>query len=141
MPRLPIFPLLSLLLFPSPFFEGAYITEIVRSGIQSIERGQWGAASALGFSKLQQMRYIILPQAIQRILPLLAGRFISLIKDSAMVSVISMQELTFQGLELMAATYLTFEIWITITVLYLILTLSRSLAVSRLETRLVRHRT
>jgi len=121
-------------------FEGAYITEIIRSGIQSIERGQWEAASALGFSKLQQMRYVILPQAIQRILPPLAGQFISLIKDSAIVSVISIQELTFQGLELMAATYLTFEIWITITFLYLIITLTCSLAVSRLEIRLARHR-
>jgi polar amino acid transport system permease protein len=120
-------------------FEGAYITEIVRSGIQSVEKGQWEAASALGFSKLQRMRYIILPQAIQRILPPLAGQFISLIKDSSIVSVISIQELTFQGLELMAATYLTFEIWITIALLYLIITLTCSVAVSRLEIRMRRH--
>jgi polar amino acid transport system permease protein len=79
------------------------------------------------------MRYVILPQAIQRILPPLAGQFISTIKDSSIVAVISIQELTFQGMELMSATYFTFEIWITITVLYLILTLSCSLAVERLE--------
>ena len=79
------------------------------------------------------MRYVILPQAIQQILPPLAGQFISTIKDSAIVSVISIQELTFQGMELMSATYLTFEIWITIAVLYLILTLICSLAVERLE--------
>ena len=114
-------------------FEGAYIAEIVRAGIQSIERGQWEASSALGFSRWQQMRYVILPQAIQRILPPLAGQFISTIKDSSIVAVISIQELTFQGMELMSATYFTFEIWITITVLYLILTLSCSLAVERLE--------
>ena len=114
-------------------FEGAYITEIVRAGIQSIEKGQWEASAALGFSRWQQMRYIVLPQAVQRILPPLAGQFISTIKDSAIVSVISIQELTFQAMELMASTYLTFEIWITITIMYLMLTLTCSLAVERLE--------
>jgi polar amino acid transport system permease protein len=114
-------------------FEGAYITEIVRAGIQSIERGQWEASCALGLSRWQQMRYIILPQATPRILPPLAGQFISTIKDSAIVSVISIQELTFQGMELMSATYLTFEVWITITGLYLMLTLSLSLVVERFE--------
>jgi polar amino acid transport system permease protein len=114
-------------------FEGAYITEIVRAGIQSIEKGQWEAADSLGLSRWQRMRLIILPQAIQRILPPLAGQFISTIKDSAIVSVISIQELTFQGMELMSTTYFTFEIWITITVMYLILTLSCSLGVAKLE--------
>jgi len=122
-------------------FEGAYITEIVRSGIQSIEAGQWEAAAALGFTKSQQMRHIILPQAVPRILPPLAGQFISTIKDSAIVSVISIQELTFQGMELMATTYFTFEIWITITGLYLMLTLSCSLAVERIEIYLRKGRT
>jgi len=114
-------------------FEAAYITEIIRAGIQSIEKGQFEAAYALGLSWRQKMQYVILPQAIQRILPPLAGQFISTIKDSAIVSVISIPELCFQGMELMAATYLTFECWITITVLYLVLTLSLSLAVERLE--------
>ena len=114
-------------------FEGAYITEIIRAGIQSIDKGQWEASSALGFTSLQQMRYVILPQAVQRILPPLAGQIISTIKDSAIVSVISIQELTFQGMELMASTYLTFEIWITITILYLVLTLSCSYIVDRVE--------
>jgi polar amino acid transport system permease protein len=114
-------------------FEGAYITEIVRAGIQSIEKGQWEAADALGLSRWQRMRLIILPQTIQRILPPLAGQFISTIKDSAIVSVISIQELTFQGMELMSTTYFTFEIWITITIMYLILTLTCSLAVARIE--------
>jgi len=131
-------------------FEGAYITEIVRAGIQSIEKGQWEASDALGFTGSQKMRYVILPQATQRILPPLAGQFISTIKDSAIVSVISIQELTtikdsaivsvisiqeltFQGMEMMSATYLTFEIWITITIMYLSLTLTCSLAVERLE--------
>ncbi len=117
-------------------FEGAYITEIVRAGIQSIEKGQWEASYALGLSWRHQMFDVILPQATHRILPALAGQFISTIKDSAIVSVISIQELTFQGVELMSATYLTFEIWITITLLYLVLTLTLSLAVGRLEVRM-----
>ena len=121
-------------------FEGAYIAEIIRAGIQSIDKGQWEASHALGLSKWQQMHYVILPQAVQRILPPLAGQFISLIKDSSIVSVISIQELTFQGMELMAATYLTFEIWITITILYLVMTLTCSLAVQRLEVRMAKGR-
>ena len=114
-------------------FEGAYITEIVRAGIESIEKGQWEAAAGLGFNRHQMLLYIILPQAVRRILPPLAGQFISTIKDSAIVSVISIQELTFQGMELMAATHLTFEIWITITVLYLVLTLTCAMLVERCE--------
>ncbi len=114
-------------------YEAAYITEIVRAGIQSIEKGQWEAAHALGLSRWQQLRFVILPQALQRILPALAGQLISTIKDSAIVSVISIPELTFQGLELMSATYLTFEVWITITALYFILTFTCSLGVRRLE--------
>ena len=114
-------------------FEGAYITEIVRAGIESIEKGTWEAAYALGLSRWQQMRYVVMPLATQRILPPLAGQFISTIKDSAIVSVISIPELTFQGMELMSATYLNFEVWIVITVLYFILTFSLSLAIERWE--------
>lgn len=119
-------------------FEGAYITEIVRSGIQSIGRGQREASYALGLSWWQQMRFIILPQAYRRILPPLAGQFISLIKDSSIVSVISIQELTFQGTELMTSTLLTMEIWITVTILYLMLTLPCSLLVQKIESRFAR---
>jgi polar amino acid transport system permease protein len=119
-------------------YEGAYITEIVRAGIQSIEKGQWEGSSAQGFSKLQQLRYIIFPQATVRILPPLAGQLISAIKDSAIVSVISIPELTFQGMELMSATYRTFEVWITITLMYFLLTFSCSIAVRRLELTLRR---
>jgi polar amino acid transport system permease protein len=114
-------------------FESAYITEIVRAGIQSIEKGVWEAGYSLGLSRWQLLRRVILPLAVQRIVPPLAGQFISTIKDSAIVSVISVQELTFEGMELMAATYLTFEVWITVTALYFILTLSLSLALGRVE--------
>jgi polar amino acid transport system permease protein len=121
-------------LFTLAIFEGAYITEIVRAGIESVEKGQWEASHALGLSKYHSMRHIILPQAMQRLLPALAGQFISLIKDSAIVSVISIQELSYQGTQLMASTYLTIEIWITITALYLVMTLTFSLGVGKLET-------
>ncbi len=120
-------------LFTLAIFEGAYITEIVRAGIQSIRKGQWEAAHSLGMTKYQQMRYIILPQAFQRILPPLAGQFISLIKDSAVVSVISIPELSFRANELMTGTLLTMEIWITVTAMYLLLTLPCSLVIQKLE--------
>jgi len=119
--------------------EGAYITEIIRAGIDGIEKGQWEAAGSIGMSRWQTMRRVILPQAVRIIMPPLAGQFISTIKDSAIVSVISIQELTFQGMEIMAATYHTFEIWIIVAVLYLVLTLSCSVLVERLQHSMNRH--
>lgn len=119
-------------------YEGAYIAEIVRSGVQSIERGQWEAAYALGLSRRQRMARVILPQAARRMVPPLAGQFISTIKDSSIVAVVSIPELTFEGLELMAATYRTFEIWLTVLGLYLLVCLAFSLAARRLETGLAR---
>lgn len=119
-------------------YEGAYITEIVRAGIQSVDKGQWEAALAVGLSPFKRMRLVIFPQALPRILPPLAGQFISTIKDSAIISVISIQELTFQGMELMAAALITFEVWITVMLLYLVVCLACSLAVAMLEERLGR---
>lgn len=116
-------------------FEGAYIAEIVRAGIESIDSGQWQAGEALGMRRWQLLRTVILPQAYRRMIPPLAGQFISTIKDSSIVAVISIQELTFQGMELMAATYLTFEIWITVAALYFLLTYSCSIL-----SRYVEHR-
>jgi polar amino acid transport system permease protein len=114
-------------------FEGAYIAEIVRAGIQSIDRGQHEAAAAMGLTRWQRMHHVILPQAVQRILPPLGGQFISTIKDSAIVSVISIQELTCRGMELMSATYLTFETWIIVSGMYFVLTFGCSLIFARLE--------
>lgn len=124
--------------FTLGIYEGAYITEIVRAGIQSVEKGQWEAGYALGLSPYRRMRHIILPQAGRKILPPLAGQFISTIKDSAIVSIISIQELTFEGMELMSATHRTFEVWLTITAMYFLLTFACSLGVHRLEVGLKR---
>jgi polar amino acid transport system permease protein len=124
--------------FTLALFEGAYVAEIVRAGINSIEEGQWEAARALGMRHWQILRRVILPQALQRMIPPLTGQAISTIKDSAIVAVISVQELTFQGLELMAATYLTFEVWLTVTALYFLLTYSCSTLAGRLELRMRR---
>jgi len=110
-------------------YEGAYISEIVRGGINGISTGQWEAAWSIGLSPSKTFRLVVLPQAFRRAAFPLAGQF-------AIVSVISVQELTFQGMELMAATFLTFEIWITITLLYFILTFSLSRSISFFEKRM-----
>ena len=119
-------------------YEGAYITEIVRAGIQSVDKGQWEAAFSVGLSPFKRMRLVIMPQALTRILPPLAGQFIATIKDSSIISIISIQELTFQGMELMSAALITFEVWITVMLLYLVLCLACSLVVAGLEERLGR---
>jgi polar amino acid transport system permease protein len=121
-------------------FQAAYIGEIVRAGIQAIPAGQWEASRSLGLPKYLVLRLVILPQAIRTMLPPLAGEFINTIKYSSIVSIISIQELTFQGMQVMASTQATIEIWITVTAMYLILCLSLSTAVHRLERRLGGHR-
>jgi polar amino acid transport system permease protein len=117
-------------------FQGAYITEIVRAGIEAIDEGQWDASKALGLNYVQQLRLIILPQALRIMLPPLANEFINTIKYSSIVSIISIQELTFQGLQVMSSTQVTIEVWLTITAMYLVICLSLSLLVNRLEHRL-----
>ncbi len=126
-------------LFTLALFESAYMAEIFRAGIESIEPHQWEAAQAQGLTRYQTLRHIILPQALKRVLPPLGGQLISLIKDSSIVSVIAIQELTYQGTQLMASTYLTIEVWITITLLYLLLTFPCSLAVRKIEKVLSRN--
>jgi len=115
------------------FFEGAYITEVIRAGIESIERGQTEAAYSLGLSWFDQMRFIIMPQAIKRVLPPLANEFINTIKYSAITSVVSIQELTFMGRQIVAATRKIFETWVTVSAMYMVLTLSLSLVAGQLE--------
>ena len=104
-------------------YEGAYVAEIVRAGIESVPRGQWEAAASQGFSPWQQRRYIIAPQALRFILPPLAGQTISIFKETTLASIISLPELTFQSLEVMAVTRMTFELWLVTALLYLGLSL------------------
>jgi polar amino acid transport system permease protein len=117
-------------------FTGAYVAEIVRAGIEAVPRGQMEAARSLGMSAAQAMRFVILPQALRRSLPPLAGQFISLIKDSSLVSVIAITDLTKAGREIVSSTFTPFEVWFTVALMYLVLTGALSLWVRRLERRL-----
>jgi polar amino acid transport system permease protein len=117
-------------------FEGAYVTEIVRAGIESIEKGQWEAGRSLGLSHLRLLRLVVLPQAFRRILPPLAGQFVSLIKTSSIVSLISIQELTFSAGEVAVTTGGVFEVWLIAAGMYLAICYPCSVVFARLERRL-----
>lgn len=119
-------------------FEGAYTSEIIRSGIISIEKGQWEAAHSIGLSQRQTYQKIILPQAFKQVLPMLASQAISLVKDSALVSTIAIYELTMQGQVAISESFLTFEIWFTIAAVYLIINTILSLLIRIIERRLKR---
>lgn len=112
---------------------GAYVSEIFRAGIQAIDQGQFEAGHSLGLSWWQTMYYIILPQAFHNILPPLGNEFITMLKDSSLVSVIGFEELTRRGQLIIAQTYASFEIWMTVAALYLIMTLAIAKFVSFME--------
>lgn len=114
---------------------GAYVSEIFRAGIQAIDVGQTEAGRSLGLTWWQTMRFIILPQAFKNILPPLGNEFIAMLKDSSLVSVIGFEELTRRGQLIIAQTYGSFEIWMTVAVLYLIMTMAISRIVAFLEKR------
>ncbi len=118
-------------------FAGAYVAEIVRAGIQSVSRGQMEAARSLGMSKFHAMKHIILPQAFKRILPPLAGQFISMIKDSSLLGVIAIRELTKATREAVSTSLQPFELWFLCAALYLLLTFAFSMFVQYLEKRSV----
>lgn len=118
-------------------FESAFVGEIVRSGIQSIERGQREAARTIGLSAIDTLRFIILPQAFKKVLPPLANEFITLIKYSSIISLVSVQELTYSTVELVASTRAIFEAWITTAAMYFVICFGLSLLFRRLEGRSV----
>ncbi len=118
-------------------FSGAFIAEIVRSGIQGVATGQMEAARSAGMSYAQAMRYIILPQAFRRVLPPLASQFIMLIKDSSLISIISGTELTLDAKNLVVTTFKPLEIWTFVAVVYFIITFSLSLIIRYFEKRLL----
>ena len=115
---------------------GAYIDEIFRAGIQAIDEGQMEAGRSLGMTWVQTMRYIIVPQAFKNIVPPLGNEFIALLKDSSLVSVIGFEELTRRGQLIIARTYGSLEIWISVAIIYLVMTLTISRLVAYLEKRL-----
>ena len=114
-------------------FEGAYITEIVRAGIQSIGKGQWEAARAIGLSRFFVLRDVIMPQALKTILPPLAGQFITLVKDSSIVSLISVQELTFLTQDVSNTTTHFFEAWMITAALYFMMCFPLAILFQRFE--------
>ena len=114
---------------------GAYVAEIFREGIQSVDDGQMEAGRSLGMTWLQTMRYIIVPQAFKRVIPPLGNEFIAMLKDSSLVSVIGFEELTRRGQLIIAKTYGSFEIWMSVAVIYLVMTLTISRFVAYLERR------
>jgi polar amino acid transport system permease protein len=115
------------------FCYSAYMSEIYRAGIQSIPKGQNEAARSLGMNHNQAMRHIILPQAFKVILPPVGNEFISLLKDSSLVSTVAVADLTRRGREFMASTFLPIETWIMVALIYLIMTLISARVVAWIE--------
>ena len=113
----------------------AYVAEIFRAGIQSIDAGQMEAGRSLGMSWIQTMRYIIVPQTARRVIPPLGNEFIALLKDSSLVSVIGFEELTRRGQLIIARTYASLEIWLCVAIIYLVMTVSISRFIAWLERR------
>jgi polar amino acid transport system permease protein len=126
-------------IFCVSLLSAAYIAEVVRSGLEGIEKGQWEAAYSLGLSRWSKYRYVIAPQVISNISPPLAGQAISLVKDSSIVALISIQELTFVGTEIANSSGLIFEIWLFVGLAYLIICLGLSLLFSKIEKKSRKH--
>ncbi|ODA29036.1 amino acid ABC transporter permease [Veronia pacifica] len=120
-------------------FESAFVGEIIRTGIQTVPKGQHEAASSIGMTRFQSMRYIVLPQAFRKILPPLANQQIILVKNSAFVSLIAVQELAYKTTELVATTRAIFESWLTTAAFYFVICFGLSLLFRRLEQRSKSH--
>jgi polar amino acid transport system permease protein len=119
-------------------FSGAYVTEIVRAGLQSVPRAQVEASDSLGFSRLDTLRFVVLPQALRNVLPPLAGQFIQLIKDSSLVSLVSIQELSFMAQDIQVATQRVFEVFVFVAALYFVICFGLSQLFGLLERRAAR---
>jgi polar amino acid transport system permease protein len=117
------------------FCYGAYMSEVYRAGIQSIAKGQMEAARSLGMTYFQAMRHVILPQAVRVILPPVGNEFISLLKDSSLVSVVAVPDITLRGRQFMASSMLAIETWVMVGLLYLSLTLFSTRVVTWIEQR------
>jgi polar amino acid transport system permease protein len=119
-------------------FEGAFISEILRTGIVAVPAGQWEACRTLGMSPFQTYRHVVLPQAIVAMTPPLVSAGIALIKDSSIVSVIGLFELTTAGRDAISDSFMSFEIWLTVAAIYLAVTLTLSTLLNLAEQRLRR---
>ncbi|WP_411883756.1 amino acid ABC transporter permease [Polaromonas sp. YR568] len=117
-------------------YSGAYVSEIVRGAIQSIDKGQMEAARSIGMSYGTAMRNIILPQALVRMIPPLGNEFIALIKNSALVSLLTIHELMHEGQKIISVSYRSLEVYLVIAVMYFVLTGLTTLALRRIEQRL-----
>jgi polar amino acid transport system permease protein len=121
-------------------FTGAYVTEIVRAGLESVPRAQVEAGDSLGLSRLDVLRFVVFPQALRNVLPPLANQFIQMIKDSSLVSLVSVQELTFVAQDIQIATQKVFEVLLFVGLIYFVLCWSLSLAFGAMERRAIRVR-
>ena len=115
---------------------GAYIAEIVRGAFQSIERGQTEAGRSIGLTHFQTMYYVIWPQAFRRMIPPLGNQFIISLKDTSLLVVVGVGELTRTGQEIIASNFRAFEVWLTVAIMYLIMTLSLSRVLNYIEKRM-----
>lgn len=118
---------------------GAYFAEIIRGAVQSIHRSQIEASRSLGLNWFRTMRYVVWPQALLRALPSLGNQFIISLKDTSLLAVISVEELTRNGQIIIAATFRAFQIWLLVALIYLVMTNTASFALNRLENKLKRH--
>lgn len=122
-------------IFGLTFGYAAYMSEVYRAGIQSISRGQMEAARSLGMTYFQAMRYVILPQAVRVILPPVGNEFITLLKDTALVSAVAVPDMTRRGREFQASTFIIIETWVMVALVYLVMTLLATRLVSWVEKR------
>ncbi len=120
------------------FFSGAFVAEIIRSGVNAVPGGQKGAARSLGMRPLQVARYIVLPQAFRRILPALAGQLVTLVKASSLVSVLALMDITFAASKVSMVTFRVLESYIVAAAMYFAITITLSQAISFMERRLAR---
>jgi polar amino acid transport system permease protein len=114
-------------------FSGAYIAEIIRAGIENVSRTQLDSAKAIGLSRFQCYRFVIFPQAVRQVIPPLAGQFASIIKDSSLLSIIGISELTNSAQQINSVTFSTLESYLPLAIAYLLLTLPISMWSKRLE--------
>lgn len=117
-------------------YSGAYVSEIVRGAIQSIDKGQMEAARSIGMSSGQAMRSVVLPQAVVRMIPPLGNEFIALIKNSALVSLLTIHDLMHEGQKIISVSYRSLEVYLAIAVVYFVLTGATTLVLRHIELRL-----